>query len=290
MGALATISLGDIAAALRRYRPVAVAVVVLLVVLSLLPAPEHVAGELTDSKSLLDSTRADRTPAATGVTGTASTETGVPPAAPGVGDTSFSSSGDVAFSPSFSSSSDAFSGSSDGGASDAFPSSDTPAETFSGPSLDSDTTATGAPLKIVGSTWASRQAGTPLAKQGVPDGTLPVGFRAVTDDKLSFIRLSGEQKILTLVEDAAGKRETNGPTVVQLCPVTTPGWKDGEAIDIDGAPEWDSSKCVLGTVDAATGTWTFDLSSFPSPTDPKGFALVPGDGGGLDYQVTFKKS
>ncbi|HVM10769.1 MAG TPA: hypothetical protein VM345_20070 [Acidimicrobiales bacterium] len=290
MGALSVITLGDVSRALRRYRPVAIGLVILLAAFAILPKPESVEGALSDSASLLDSTRAS-------APGGAGSATSVPPAAPGVAD-----SGAFAGTPAFSGSSPSFGpsgsfesfggstgGSSSGSADTSFPSSnDTPAFVFDGNSVDSDTTTTGAPLRIVGSTWASRQSGTPLAAQGVPSGTLPVGVR-LTDDKRSYIRLAGDQKVLTLAEDPAGARSTNGPVVVQACQVTTANWKDGEAIPLDGAPPFDAGSCVLGKRNAETGTWTFDLASFPSPTDPRGFALVPGEGAGLDFQVAFKK-
>ena len=284
MGALSAITLGDVVAALRRYQPVAIGLVVLLTVFAVLPKPERVEGALDDSSALLEETRASSPAGGGAATAAPSTVTTAP--APGVGDASFTPSFGAS-SPGFAGSTfDAGSGSSDSAS--AFPSADDPVVTFDGTSIDSDTAETGAPLRIVGSTWASRQAGTPLAKEGVPEGTLPVGFR-VTDDKLSFIRLAGDQTILTLAEDPAGVRETNGPIVVQLCAVTTDGWKDGEAIAIPDAPAWDAGSCVLGERDAGSGSWTFDLSSFPSAVDPKGFALVPGEGGGLDFQVAFKK-
>ena len=281
MSALTAITLGDVATALRRYQPVAIAVAALLIVFAVLPEPAHVAGELTDGRSLLDQTRADAPTQA-------ESATPLPSAAPGVAES-------PAFSPSF----DATAGgatsgfaspSSSSSSFSAFPeaSSDDAVVSFDGTSIDSDTTTTGAPLRIVGSTWAARMSGTPFAKEGVPEGTLPVSFR-VTDDKRSYIRLAGEQKVLRLVEDPGGARATSGPAIVQACAVTSDPWADGEAIPFDGSPAWDAGSCVIGTP-GGDGTWTFDLASFPKVDDPRGFALVPGEGAGVDFQVTFKKA
>lgn len=286
MGGLSTITLGDVARALRRYQPVAIGVLILLIAFAVLPAPDRVDGALADNESLLDETRA-ASPAARSTGAEGAPVTTAP--APGVSDAGVSPSFDSSAPTTFSGPSFGGGSSSSPDSSSAFPSADDPAVTFDGPSIDSDPAETGRPLRIVGSTWATRQAGTPLAAEGVPDGTLPVGFR-LTNDKLSFVRLSGDQTILTLTEDPDGLRETNGPITVQVCAVTTEAWEDGEAIPIPEAPQWDAGSCVLGQRDAASGTWTFDLSSFPSAVDPKGFALVPGEGGGLDYQVAFKKT
>ncbi len=140
---------------------------------------------------------------------------------------------------------------------------------------------------MVASTYASQAAGTPLASNGVPPGSLPVGVR-VQDDKRSYVRLAGTATVLGLTEDPAGGRSNSGPAAVQACQITTSSWKDGEAIAMADAPAVDSAKCVQGKR-SATGVWLFDLSSFPSRTDARGFALVPGDGAGVDFQVAFKR-
>jgi hypothetical protein len=120
----------------------------------------------------------------------------------------------------------------------------------------------------------------------VPDGTLPVGVR-VQDDKVSFVRLSGDELVLHLVE-AAGGRANQGTVSVQACPITTADWKDGEAIAL-GDIQYDTSKCAQG-VRGANGVWDFDLGAFAQRSGGNGFALAPGEDAGLDYQVNFKIS
>jgi hypothetical protein len=119
----------------------------------------------------------------------------------------------------------------------------------------------------------------------VPDGTLPIGMRG-TDDKLAFVRLAGDGTALGFSEDPAGKRETNGPAKVQACKVTE-AWEDGEAIPIQDAPAHSTTRCVQGTLSEG-GIWLFDLTSFDDRADEFGFALLPGDGDGLDWQVAFR--
>jgi hypothetical protein len=123
----------------------------------------------------------------------------------------------------------------------------------------------------------------------VPAGTLPVGTRATQDDKLSFIRLSGDETILRLSEDPAGARTISGPAVVQACPIQSAGWKEAEGEAFADAPQPDVSFCVEGTR-SIEGVWSFDLSPFSERTGDRGFALRPGSGAGIDFQVAFKVS
>ena len=158
------------------------------------------------------------------------------------------------------------------------------------PSSSSSETATvsASPLRISEATWATRTAGTPLATQGVPASSLPVGMRLGQADKASFVRLSGTAPALVLREheDAAGQRSP-ATAVINACQITDAGWKRGEAVAFDAAPAYDEAKCVPG-VRGADGTWTFDLQTFPLRTDARGFALVPGPEAPLDFQVAFK--
>lgn len=291
MGSLAELSLGDIGRALGRYKPVVATVVAILVALAVLPKPD--------------------TPPGLGATGLAGANIAAPAPAPGgsgagtavgasvEGDAaggSFSppvTSGGTTFAP-FSTGS-SFSNSDTSSGSSAFPdgSSGGSSSDF-GPVTSGTSTAdtTGEPeapkpLRIVGTTWATRTGGTPLAKQDVPDGTLPVATR-VEDSKLSFVRLAGDGTALGFTEEPTGRRESSGPAKVQACKVTE-AWEDGEAIPLQDAPAYDANKCVQGTV-SASGVWLFDLSSFSDRADDKGFALVPGEGAGLEWQVAFKVS
>lgn len=292
MGSWSDLTLGDVIAALRRYQPVVVAVAAILIALLLLPEPDRPPGLASTGRGaggeIVTPTTA---PARSGVAGAGDAGAG------------FGTGGDVAGSPSFppvTSSFDAGSsgrsaGSGSGSAAPDSPSSDGSSAFPSGNvdgtsgSSDASSTATTAravtPLRVVSKTWTSRAAGTPLAKDGVPEGTLPVGVR-VEDDKQSFVRLAGEAEVLTLTEHPDGGRRNQGTVAVQACQITEEGWTDGEAIPIPDGPEYDSGKCVDGTR-TDNGVWSFDLSSFASPTDRRGFALVPG-GDGLDFQVAFK--
>lgn len=158
------------------------------------------------------------------------------------------------------------------------------------PPEDSSSSAAAAPLplQIVGSAWATATAGTPLAAQGVPAKSLPVGTRVGQHDKRSYVRLSGSAPALTLAPhpDAAGQRAPETGMIL-ACQVTVAGWKDAEALRFADAPAHDSTKCVPG-VRSADGSWTFDLSAFPTRSDDRGFALVPGPTAPLDFQVAFK--
>jgi hypothetical protein len=75
---------------------------------------------------------------------------------------------------------------------------------------------------------------------------------------------------------------------VQACPITTSDWKDGEAIAI-GDISYDTGQCVQGAR-GENGIWQFDLGKFASRAGGNGFALVPGEDAGIDYQVCFKVS
>lgn len=155
-----------------------------------------------------------------------------------------------------------------------------------------DSTATAAavqPLRITSSAWASKTAGTPLASNGVPAGSLPVGKRVSQHDKRSFIRLSGSSATLVLAphQDAAGQRTPQAGSIL-ACQITDPNWKAGtEPMAFDAAPAYDATKCTLGQR-GEDGAWTFDLKAFPLRTDSRGFALVPGPDAPLDFQVAFK--
>lgn len=143
------------------------------------------------------------------------------------------------------------------------------------------------PLEPTTTGYASRTAGTPLAANGVPEGSLPVGLRVGVLDKASFVRLSGTAVKLVLTEVAEGTRGDAAAATLQACQITDKGWKGEEAQSFEEAPDHDEATCAPGTRDAK-GTWTFDLTAFPTRTDDRGFALVPGDGGATDFQVALK--
>lgn len=146
------------------------------------------------------------------------------------------------------------------------------------------------PLRITESGWATAGAGAPLSgtpADDVPEDTLPVGTRVGQHDKISFIRLSGDDATLVLAEDASGRRGTSFETSpVEVCQITDAGWKPGEAQSMDQAPEYDADNCVAAQ-QQADGTWSISLFLFDDPTDQRGFALVPSADAPLDFQVTF---
>ena len=289
MGSFAEVSIGDVLRAVGRYKPVAVSVLAILVALAVLPKPDRPPG--------LEATG----PGGAGIP-TPSASVGAAAASPAADDgagmdalagSTFSapaSSGGTAFSsfpsnPPFSgSSSSDFS--SDDSSSSASPSAGIGPVTSGTSSVDTTGAAPAPkPLQVVGRLWAGRTGGTPLAEEGVPEGTLPVGAR-VQDDRLSFVRLAGDGTALGLAEDPEGRRDTNGPAKVQACKVTEP-WSDGEGIPLQDAPAYDPNKCVEGTL-SASGVWLFDLSSFSDRTDDRGFVLRPGAGAGLEWQVALR--
>jgi hypothetical protein len=142
------------------------------------------------------------------------------------------------------------------------------------------------PLTVAAKAWASREAGTPLASTGVPDGALPVGNRIGQADKASFVRLGGTATTLTLSTDPAGDRNLAGPGAVQAC-VITASWTAADAMAFDQAPAYDAAKCVAGT-QPDSSTWSFDLGAFAERAGGNGFALVAAPGAPVDFQVTFK--
>lgn len=269
MGSLSDVSLGDIARVLARYRPVAVSVGVVLLVLLALPKPDLGPGQALGKRTI-------ETPARTSVSAVADAGPGpeadfaVEPFTPGAPAIDSFAPSPIVPAPSF----------------EASPS---PAPGGGPSSFTTATTETQVqPLRVRSSTWATRTAGSPLATNGVPDSTLPVGTRG-TDDKLSFLRLTGTSTTLGLAEHPEGNRNNAGPAAVAACRITSSDWKAGKAVAFADAPPYDPTDCVQG-VRSSGGVWVFDLGRFSDRTDERGFALVPGDDAGLDFQVAFRLS
>ncbi|HEX2851366.1 MAG TPA: hypothetical protein VHN98_12465 [Acidimicrobiales bacterium] len=289
MGGLGDITFGQIGAALGRYKPVVVTVVALVAMLTLLP--RHSSPTRTEDASAVSAskvspgirpaTKAPTTSAAASST-TAADASAITSAPVGgtLGASTAPALASALSTPPSPSSYDT-------------PTASQPSGGYSSPISDSTSTSGGAamssPLHVRESAWSTQEAGTPLAADGVPDGTLPVGTRVGRDDKRSFVRLSGGDTVLRLTEDPSGSRATAGVAAVQACQVTTAAWsaKTAVAMSSPDEPTWDANTCVAGTR-ASDGTWTFDLSAFASPTDARGIALVPAPGGPIDAQVTFK--
>lgn len=277
MGSLADVTLGDIGRALARYRPVAVTVAIILVVLAVVGGPRG------DTLRPLGSAPPPvaAAPSAPASADTATAETTVPAGAVGTSDSSTT----------FDSSSPSPSGSSSDFSSDfssSSPSGGAPEPTFDFSDDDGTSvspSASAAPLMIVAAGWASTAGGTPIGSTGVPEGTLPVGKRIGQVDKYSFVRLEGEQKVLSLAVNSEGERTTTGTPGVSICQITEEGWAEATNVPSDAAPEYDEATCVPGDPGDGT-TWTFNLLTFTAPDDPRGFALVP-TGDSVDFQVTF---
>lgn len=145
------------------------------------------------------------------------------------------------------------------------------------------------PLQVAASGWASTTGGSPLATgsvENVPEGTLPVGTRVDQDDKISFVRLTGDEMQLVLAEDEEGRRGGEfEASPIQACQITDPGWEPGGDQPMSDAPEYDPDNCAPVQL-RPDDTWAVSLLLFEDPTDERGLALVPSEDAPLDFQVT----
>lgn len=288
MGSFSELSIGDVLRAAGRYRPVAVSVLAILVALALLPKPDRPPGLAATGLTGAGIS----TPAPAGSSVAAGGGDAVDASAGGSVVTTPVPDGAVTFSAGSSFSTPTSfapiggSGSSSGSSS-SDPSADIGPVTSGTSTVDTtnDSLTTPKPLQVVGKLWAGRTGGTPIAKDGVPEGTLPVGAR-VEDDRISFVKLAGDGTSLGFAEEASGRREVSGPPKLQACKATE-SWTDAEAVPLPDAPSFDPNRCVEAT-SSANGVWLFDLSSFPDRTDEFGFVLKPGDGAGLEWQVALR--
>jgi hypothetical protein len=256
--ALADVSLGDIGRAVRRYQPVALTVLAVLVVVVLSDPIPRPAGD--------EDIPGPRAAAATG----AASDTDPSAEPPLLGALPDPGPGQVLPPPGFVA--------------------DLPADAiFVPPPVADSAPAPGGetPLRVVAKAWASQAGGTPVATVGVPAGTLPVGTRLGQADKASYVRLSGTGTVLALTEDPQGARTSQGAPAVQACQITDAAWQEAEAMSFSDAPPHDAATCAAGTR-SADGQWSFDLSRFPFRTDTRGFALVPAADAPLDFQVAFR--
>lgn len=293
MGSLADITIGDIGRALARYRPVAVTVIIILAVIAVLPGPRRAAlNSLPTASAPAQSDAAEVSPAEPAVT-----DDTVPPVADTDSATTFDT-GSSSFSSSSSSSSAATSGftsdEDDSSASSSEFSSDfsSPSSSDGGSDDFSSSTSTTAPLRplvVTAAGWSSTAGGTPLGSTGVPPGKLPVAKRLNQVEKYSYIRVDGEEKVLTLRRSADGARTTTGVVGVSVCQITDAGWAEGENVPSDRAPKYNAQVCVAGEPAADGSSWSFNLLTFTSPTDARGLALVP-TGASIDYQVVLERS
>lgn len=278
MGTIADKRLGDFLPTFDAYRPVALTVAAILLLVLVVPGA---GGDAPASPAEFSSSPANVTATTTAPTTTAAAPTSSPPT------TAVASDGDfVRSSPS------APTGPSSPPTTSA-PSTESPPTTaaFSAPAGDvGSQDSEPEPLRITESGWATAGPAAPLAgtlADDVPEGTLPVGTRVGQHDKISFIRLSGDDTTLVLAEDASGRRGNSFETSpVEVCQITDGGWEPGEGQSMDAAPEYDADSCVAAQ-QQPDGTWSIGLFLFEDPTDQRGFALVPSADAPVDFQVTF---
>ncbi len=282
MERLVDASLADVGRTIYRYRPVAAATVAIVVLGLALPGPRREGLDLSKYATGDPVAATSQTPieqvaeAVTAVPESDDAGQVVAPVVPSSSGFTFESS---------SSSSSSFSSASKAVAS---PSPTTP--TTSAPVAVTSPPTTAAPQPAITATlWSSAQAGTPLAAQGVPAKSLPVGSRLGRDDKRSFIKVSHapDRLVLHAHEDASGQR-TPEAAIIQVCALKSGSWKAGEAATFAEAPEADCTVAVQGAR-ASDGSWSFDLR----PLDGRlanGLAILPVSSGASDFQVAFKAS
>jgi hypothetical protein len=139
-------------------------------------------------------------------------------------------------------------------------------------------------LRITQSGYASTLAGTP-ADQAPPADGLPVESLGGRVTKYSYIRLVGSGaslKLKALSDDGAALNDAEAR--VQLCHITTAGWKATRDAATADAPKY-NEECVEGHL--ANAVWTFAFSSIQNPVDPNGWAIVPVTTGNPTFRVTF---
>jgi hypothetical protein len=103
--------------------------------------------------------------------------------------------------------------------------------------------------------------------------------------KYSYIRLVGSGaslKLKALGDDGASLNDAEAR--VQLCPITTSGWKASRDVATSDAPKY-SEQCIEGH--GAGGVWSFSFSSIQNPVDPNGWAIVPVTSDNSTFRVTF---
>lgn len=143
------------------------------------------------------------------------------------------------------------------------------------------------PRRVTDHGFTSSTAGAPADGAEIPEHGMPVGARAGTIDRQSFARLSGQGPLLELrlVEDPSAHRLV-ALAAVEACAVTELDWDLGAGEPQENAPEYDPRRCVSG-VQAADGTWQFDLSAIEPVPGRAGIALVPVMEGSATFQITF---
>lgn len=141
------------------------------------------------------------------------------------------------------------------------------------------------PLRITESGYASSFAGTP-ADQEPPGKGLPVEAIGNRVTKYSYLKLAGDEKVLrlkALSDDGASLNDAAAR--VELCHITTPGWKAQRDVATADAPKYNAD-CVEGKK-ASGGVWSFTFSSVHDPLDANGWAVVPITADSSTFRVTF---
>lgn len=286
------LSLADIGRTVYRYRPVVAAAVAIMVLGLVLPGPRRLGQDLAQIATQPTSrtpTAAPSTVAPEAVA--ADTGAGVDAGASGVATSpapSFDSSPSSSFGSSFSSSPSSVDSSRSSSSSSSSGTAGTEPARSSSPAIAEPSASTSrSPSRpvIVTTLYASRTAGTPLASNGVPANSLPVGKQLGQEDKVSFIRLSNAPDRLVLKANPAGDR-SSATAAIQVCMVKTTGWSGGEAVAFSAAPERDCTVSVLGGR-AEDGSWSFDLRPFEG-RGGDGFSFAPAPGSPVDFQVAFE--
>lgn len=268
------ITFGDVGRGLARYKPAALTLAVIAVAALALPAPPQ--SEAADVSALTEGLE-DATLAAPalGPVGEGSVA-GPAPSSPVL---TLPPSPSFSVEPSFSSSDSNVAAAPDPGSFEA-----EIADPAAGAGAEEEP-----PMTIRGAGWAAKTGATPVATADVPEDTLPVSVLVGQPDKVSFVRLAGTGSTLVLTEDPEGARApTGGTAAVKACRITDPSWQEADNQAFTDAPAYDEEQCVEGVLDGTA--WAFDLSAFPDRADDAGFALVPGEGAAVDFQVTFRRS
>lgn len=150
---------------------------------------------------------------------------------------------------------------------------------------------TSAPLRVVFGRWSTGEVGAATGHPDVPADGLPIGARLGEDDTRSYVRLTGSEPALTLVEtdDATANRSIDA-AAIKACAITHPGWAIDNGVPHDQGPPWNAERCTDG-VRENDGTWTFDLSGFDEEqrVGQSGFALVPA-ATDLTFQVVLSRT
>jgi hypothetical protein len=140
-------------------------------------------------------------------------------------------------------------------------------------------------LRLAQTGYASSLGGTPV-DQEPPGNGLPVEAIAGRVTKYSYARLSGggnTLKLKALTDDGASLNP--GEARVQLCQITTKGWRPSRGTSATDAPAYAPGACLEGAL--KSGVWTFTFSSVYDPLQTNGWAIVPYLDGNVTFRVTF---